>query len=209
MQATVLALAVAAQFVAPARASAPDTWVAAGRCNSQTIDDASQQIRDFDRHGPSGGTSHLLARFGAIADVIAVLNEERDVIRSVCSTDAQRAALFAQIAATAAWALTLEADVAAKLNASCPAAAQAMPTMMLSDAWLSLANVINEANGAVPATFSDIIPKVQTRSQALGLTLPTWADTSAYWRDQVHAKAKAVIATCPSPSPPPAASPAP
>lgn len=209
MQAAVLALAVAVQLVAPVRASAPDTWVAAGRCNSQTIDDASQQIRDFDRRGPGGGTEHLLARFGAIADVIAVLNEERDVIRSVCSTDAQRAALFAQIAATAAWALTLEADVAAKLNGSCPAAAQAMPTMMLSDAWLSLANVINEANGAVPAAFNDIIPKVQSRSQALGLALPAWADTSAYWRDQVHAKAKAAIATCPPPSPAPAASPSP
>jgi len=32
------------------------------------------------------------------------------------------------------------------------------------------------------------------------LTLPSWADTSAYWRDQVHSQAKAALATCPSPS---------
>ena len=66
---------------------------------------------------------------------------------SVCSSEAQRAAFVAQIAATAAWALALEADVAARLNASCPAAAQALPTMMLSDAWLSLANVVNDDGG--------------------------------------------------------------
>jgi hypothetical protein len=78
---------------------------------------------------------------------------------------------------------------------------------MLSGAWLSLANVVNNANGTVPASFQDVIPKVQTRAQAVGLPLPAWADTSAYWRDQVHAKAKAAIATCPSPSP--SASPSP
>jgi hypothetical protein len=44
---------------------------------------------------------------------------------------------------------------------------------------------------------------VQTRATAVGLTLPAWSETSAYWRDQVHAKAKAAIATCPSPSPSP------
>jgi hypothetical protein len=209
LQAAALVVAAGVQSAVPAQASAAATPVllAVNRCNSQTIDDASQQIRDFDRHGPGGGTAHLLARYGAIADVIAVLNEERDIIKSLCATDAQRAALFAQIAANAAWALSLEADIAAKLNASCPAAAQALPTMMLSDAWLSLANIINEQNGTVPAAFSDVIPKVRSRAQAVALPLPSWADTSAYWRDQVHEKAKAAVATCPSPSP--AASPSP
>ena len=111
--------------------------------------------------------------------------------------------MFAQIAATSAWALTLESDIAARLNSSCPAAAQALPTMMLSDAWLALANVVNEGNGTVPAAFADVIPKVQSRAAAAGLTLPAWSETSAYWRDGVHAKAKAAIATCPTPSPSP------
>lgn len=199
--AVTLAVAASIQLVAPVRATAASALVAVNRCNSQTIDDASQQIRDYDRHGPGNGTARLLARFGQIADIVSMLSEERDIIKTICTSEAQQTALSAQIAATAAWALALEADLAVRLNASCPVAAQAMPTMMLSDAWLSLANVVNEANGTVPASFGDVIPKVQSRAQAVNLTLPTWADTSAYWRDQVHAKAKTAIATCPSPSP--------
>jgi hypothetical protein len=74
---------------------------------------------------------------------------------------------------------------------------------MLADAWLSLANVVNNDGGTVPAAFASVAPKVQTRAQAVGLALPIWADTSAYWRDQIRLKAKAAVATCPSPSPAP------
>jgi hypothetical protein len=185
-------------FAAPAYAGVP-VLVAAGRCNSQTIDDASVHLRDYDRRGTSGSPTQVVQRYAAIADVLKTLNEERDILDSVCADDSRRAALFAQIAAFSAWALALEADVAAKLNATCPAAAKAFPTMMLADAWLSLGRVVNDQNGAVPRAFSDVVPKVETRAQAVGLTLPKWADTSAYWRDQVQAQAKAQIATCPSP----------
>jgi hypothetical protein len=202
LQTAMLALAASVPPVISAPAVPPaSVEIAANRCNGQTIDDAAQHVRDYDRHAPGGSPSQLLARYGAILDVIAMLNEEREILNSICSSEPQREALFAQVAATAAWALALEADVAARLNASCPAAAQALPTMMLSDAWLSLANVVNNGNGAVPAAFNDVVPKVQTRAQAVGLALPAWPDTSVYWRDQVHAKAKAAIATCPSPSP--------
>ncbi len=196
-----LILALGAE--APAKAMVE---VAIDRCNGQTIDDASARIRDYDRHPPGGGSGQLIARFGAIADIMQVINEERQVLESVCSSETQRAAFTEQIAATAAWALALEADVAARLNASCPAAAQALPTMMLADAWLSLADVVNGDGGTVPKRFGDVIPKVQTRAQALALVLPAWSETSAYWRDQVHAKAKAAVATCPSPSPSPSPS---
>jgi hypothetical protein len=192
----------AASGVAPVGA-ATSVADASNRCNSQTIDDQSARVRDYDRRGSGGNNTQLLARLGAIADVIAIINEEREILDSVCSSDAQRASLFAQIAATTAWALTLEADIAAKLNASCPAAAQALPTIMLADAWLSLANVVNNDGGTVPAAFASVAPKVQTRAQAVGLALPIWADTSAYWRDQIRLKAKAAVATCPSPSPAP------
>jgi hypothetical protein len=189
----------------PARAER-QILVASNRCNSQTIDDASSRIRDYDRHGPAANSAKLLQRYGAIAEVISTLNEERDILDSICSGDAQRAPLFAQIAAYSAWALALESDVAAKLNASCPAAAAALPTIMLADAWLALANVVNADGGVVPASFADVIPKVRTRADAVGLTLPAWADTSAYWAGQVRDKAKAAIATCPSPSPSPSPS---
>jgi len=201
------ALAVVALLVVPgsARAAMP-ALLAANRCNSQTIDDASGRVRDYDRHAPGGGAAQLLRRYGAIADVLSMLNEEREILDSICSSDAQRAPLFAQIAAFSAWALALESDVAARLNASCGAASEALPAMMLADAWLGLANVINANGGTVPPAFAEVIPKIQMRAAAVGLALPSWPDTSAYWRDQVRARSKSAIAACPSPSPSPSPS---
>ncbi len=191
---------------APERA-APSVLIAENRCNTQTIDEASSHLRDYDRRASEGNSAQLLQRYGALVDVISVLNEERDVLESVCSSDAERAPLFAQIAAFSAWALALEADIAGKLNPSCSAAATALATMMLADAWLGLANVVNSDQGTVPAAFKDVVPKVRSRADAVGLNLPVWAETSAYWRDHVRIKAKAAIATCPSPAPVPSTSP--
>jgi hypothetical protein len=198
-----LAAIVLVGRAAPTTAAAPILAVDSGRCNSQTIDDASGRIRQYDRHGPGSGSAKLLQRYGAIADVIATLNEERDILESICASDAQRAPLFAQIAKYSAWALALQADLAEQLNASCPAAASALPQMMLADAWLALANVVNGDGGTIPPSFADVAPRIQTRAATVGLTLPPWADTSAYWAGQVHDKAKAAIATCPSPTPAP------
>ncbi|HEY4434375.1 MAG TPA: hypothetical protein VGM99_08210 [Candidatus Cybelea sp.] len=183
------------------QAPLPLAAAGSGRCNSQTVDEGYARIRDYD-HQPAGNSpSQLLARYSAVAEVLTTMQEEREILDSICSGDSVRASLFAEVAATAAWALTLQADVAAKLNASCPAAARALPTIMLADAWLDMANLINEGGGTVPAIFKDVIPKVQTRAAAVDLTLPSWADTSAYWRDGIRDKAKALAATCPTPTP--------
>lgn len=198
-----LAFSAAAFGAATPSAASAGILVALDRCNGQTIDDAVGRVRDYDRHPPGNAPSQLLQRFGAIADALSVLTEEREILTSVCSNDAQRENFIVQIAAGTAWALVLESDIASRLNASCPAAAAAFPQMMLSDAWLALANVINANSGFVPPAFTDVIPKIQTHAQAAGLALPAWADTSQYWRDQLHAKAKTAIATCPSPSPQP------
>ena len=136
--------------------------VAVNRCNSQTVDDAYARVRDFDRHAPGGSSDDLLQRIGAITGLLATLREEREILDSICASDAARAPLFAQIAATTAWALTLESDVAVRLNASCPGAARGLATMMLSDAWLAMANVVNDSGGPVPAIFTDVISKVQS-----------------------------------------------
>jgi hypothetical protein len=168
------ALPVVAMLVSPGstRAATP-ALLAANRCNSQTIDDVSGRVRDYDRHAAGGGSTQLLQRYGAIADVLSMLNEEREILDSICSSDAQRAPLFAQIAAFSAWALALESDVAVKLNVSCGTA------------------------------FAEVIPKIQTRAAVVGLALPPWPDASAYWRDQVRARSKSAVAACPSPSPSP------
>jgi len=204
----VVGCAVVAMLIgvpAPGRDLAP-VLVALNRCNGQTIDDQSGRVNDYARHGPGNSNAQVVQRFGALADVIAVLNEEREILSTVCANEAQRDAFFARIAATQASALVLEAEIAERLNASCPAAQRGLPQMMLADAWLALANVVNQGGGSVPAAFADVVPKVQTNAASVGLTLPAWADTSQYWRDQVHAKAKAAIATCPSPSPLPSPS---
>lgn len=205
---TVAALLGTAPLPARAPAAAP-ALLAVNRCNAQTADEAFAHVRDYDRHPPGAATPQLLARLSAIADVLTTLQEEREILDSICGTDPAHAQVFAEIAAAIAWALALEADIAARLNASCPAAAKALPQMMLSDAWLALARIVNDDSGAVPAIFNDVIPKVQGRAAAVDLKLPSWADTSAYWRDQVHAAAKTQAATCPSPVPQASPSPLP
>jgi len=177
--------------------------VALNRCNGQVTDESSARVRDYDRHPPANNQAALLKRYGLLSELIGTLNEEREIIDSVCTRDARQAELFAQVAAVSGAALVLQAGVTAKLNAACPAAATGVPQMILADAWLGLARVVNEQNGTVPAAFTDVIPKIQSHAQAVNLTLPAWADTSEYWRDQVKAKAKDAVASCQPPSPSP------
>ncbi|HEX3456668.1 MAG TPA: hypothetical protein VHR97_01820 [Candidatus Baltobacteraceae bacterium] len=186
----------------PGRA-APAAMVALNRCNGQVIDESSARVRDYDRHPPANNETALLKRYGSISELIGTLNEEREILDSVCTRDARQEELFAQVAAVSGAALVLQADVTAKLNAACPAAATGVPQMILADAWLGLARVINEQNGTVPRSFADVIPKIQSHAQAINLTLPVWAETSVYWRDQVKVKAKDAVASCQSPSPSP------
>ena len=195
-----LAMPVTVARAGPAAAAAPGL-VALNRCNGQTINDSARNLLEYERHPAAGGSTQLLQRYGLLADVATVLGEEREVLSSVCTDQSQRDALFAQIGALSAWVLALESDVSPKLNASCPAAAKGLPMLMLADAWLALADVVNDQAGKVPSSVANVEPKIQTRAAALGLELPSWRNTSAYWRDQVQVKAKAEIATCPSPSP--------
>lgn len=176
---------------------------AANRCNSRMISDYQTQIRTYEAHPPRSNPTDLNARLGDIADILAALSEEHNVLDSICATDSDKAPLFAQLNATTAWSLALQSDIAAKLNASCPPAAKALPAAMIAQAWLALAATVNDAGGTVPKSVAEITPKVQVRAAALGLTLPAYAETSAYWRDQVDDQAKQAVAICPTPVPPP------
>jgi hypothetical protein len=180
------------------------TVAVANRCNSRMINDYQGQIRNYDAHPPRSNPAALNARLGDIADILSGLNEEHGVLDSFCATEADKAPLYAQLNATVAWALALQSDIAVKLNASCPPAAKALPAAMLAQAWLALAATVNDNNGTVPASIAEIIPKVRTRAAAVGLTLPAYPETSAYWRDQVTDVAKQAVAGCPTPVPVPA-----
>ncbi len=180
------------------------TVAAASRCTSRYISDYQTQIRGYDAHPPRDNPGALNDRLGAIADILQSLNEEHGVLDNVCPSDADKMPLYAELNATVAWALALQSDIAAKLNASCPPAAKALPAAMLAQAWLAIAATVNDNGGTVPKALTEVIPKVQTRAAAVGLTLPAYTETSAYWRDQVADQARQAVEICPTPVPPPA-----
>jgi hypothetical protein len=203
-------LNAAALGAAPAPAHAGPVLVAAGRCNSQMINGYESEIRDDDAHPPRGNPDDLQKRFNDIGALLQSLGQERGIVDSVCSSDAEKAPLFAQIGAAASWALALQSDLALRMNVPCAPAAKAIGQALLAQGWLDLASVVNQG-GAIPPDVTSAAPRIQTRAAALGLTLPVYADTSAYWRTQITNQAKAAAAACPSPaatgSPAPSSSP--
>lgn len=199
----VVAVAVIAIGYAPIVAGAAGL---SARCNSRMIGDYSNEIRDYDAHPPSGNLEDLQKRFNLINGVLQELGQERAVIDSVCPSDADKAPLYAYLSATASYALALESDIAIRINQPCPPAAKAVAQALLAQGWLDLATIVNEAGGTPPKDIADAAPRIQKRAGLLGLTLPAWADTSAYWRDQQANQAKAAVEACSSP--PPSASPA-
>src|SRR6185312_11358292 len=103
--------------------------------------------------------------------------------------------------ATASYALALQSDVAVRINQPCPEAARAVAKALLAQGWLNLAQIVNDAGGTVPKDVTEAAPRIQKRAAVLALTLPVWADTSAYWRDQQSNQAKSAIEACASPAP--------
>jgi hypothetical protein len=167
------------------------------------INDYASQIRDYDAHPPRGNLGDLQKRFNDINALLQALNQERGIVDSLCDSDAAKAPLFAYIAGTASYALALESDVAVRMNQPCPPAAKAVAQALLAQGWLDLGSVVNDAGGKEPPDVIEAAPRIRTRAATLGMPLPAWADTSAYWRDQQSQAAKAAIEACPSPSPSP------
>jgi hypothetical protein len=178
--------------------------VDSSRCTGQVLGEDQRQLAEFERHAPGASNAEKLHRYADLNALLGSLNEERNVLDTVCAGDDQKAPLFADLAAAMALGLALQSDLAIAFNASCPDGAKALPAAMLAGAWLSLANFMNESGAqTTPRAITDVEPKIQSRAAAVGLTLPPFADTSAYWSGQVRAKAKAIIAACPTPAPSP------
>lgn len=204
-------LLIAAGFGAPGPAvAAGPVLVASSRCNSRMINDYASQIRDWEGHPPRGNVVDLQKRFNDINDVLQSLGQERGVLESVCSTDAEKTPLFTQLSAVAAVGLALESDIAIRIDQPCTPAAKAIAQALLAQAWLNLASTVNDAGGTVAPDVTATAPKVQTRAAAIDLKLPAYPETSAYWRSQITDQAKAAIQACatPPPSPGPSVSPA-
>ncbi len=211
MRRTILAaVTMAALFgagFAPGRAGGAGlNLLAINRCDSRNINDLENQIRDWDKHPPRGVDAEI-ARMNDLQDTIAALGQERGVLEAVCPENVNRAPFNAQIGAATAWALALEADITTAIGPPCPAAGNAVPTQILAGAWLSLSVIVQESGGTVPQSIAEVVPKVQSRAAAVGLTLPSYADASPYWRDQISAASKAAVAACATPTPAPSGSP--
>jgi hypothetical protein len=178
------------------------------RCNERATNAYDEQMSDFEHHPPGNSLADLQKRLAEIGGVLTGIGQERNVLDNVCAPgDPQRLQLFGHIAAVVATGFALISDLALQGGSSCPAGAKASADAFLAEAWLSLARIVNEVDGKVPPSIAPTIPKIQSRAAALGFALPAWADTSAYWRDQVKKAANDADAVCAAPPASPAALP--
>lgn len=195
-----LALATLALLSCSALASAAPRSEAivvayASRCNAMVVNEAESQIRTYASHPPA--TAERDRRLAALQALIEQLQNEGQILGSTCASDESRAPIEAQLRAAIAWASVQQADLAVdKFAVSCPAAQRPVEAGFLAAAWLELAKATPDS-GPAPKSVTDVVPMVQSRAAEAKLTLPTVAETSAYWRDQVQAKGKEALADCP------------
>ncbi|HET9028552.1 MAG TPA: hypothetical protein VFN49_00085 [Candidatus Aquilonibacter sp.] len=172
--------------------SAPST-VAVSRCNNYVTTSLEDKVRGFDRRPPSAKDRN--DRYAALQGITASANEEADILHAVCSDD-DYVPIAAQLSAVEAWTQLLEADLnQANYDDKCKAAAQPVARAFVAHAWLLLVKADPEQTGRYPS-IQNVLPKAKTRAAALGLTLPTPADTSAYWLTQQQQAADEAIKTC-------------
>jgi hypothetical protein len=213
---TLAVLIAAIPLIAGAGAVAAPTTpqpelVAASRCNGRAIDDDQTQIRDVERHLAGNDPNAIRAQLADLGDTLNGLSEEHNVLDHVCTSDNDKLPLFQQINAATASGILLQSELIAKLYVACPAAATAVPQALVAQAWLAVAATVNDANGTIPVIMAPVIPKVQARAAALNMTLPVYADTSAYWRDQFANAVTPAMQLCAGklPTPPPTDAPEP
>jgi hypothetical protein len=196
-----LILAVAAQPAAAAQTSAANQIAQIpSRCNARMLDALQEQIRAYDKQPPEANDQTAVQkRFHDLDGVLRELNEERDVIDNVCTTDAQKIPLEAQAITTAASALVLQSALVPNV-ATCAPGGVSVQIAMLAQAWLDIATAVKDAGQATPA-IANVEHQVQASAQAIGFTLPVFDDTSVYWRNTVTAQARAAAKACPTPMP--------
>ena len=169
--------------------------VALARCNNLNATHYEDQVRDYEKHPPTGATDRD-ARFAALEGVIASADNEMIILQGICSpADFQPVA--AQLDAVDAWALVLESDLSRQKNATeCPAAEVPIAQGYVANAWLLLSRADLDATGKYP-TVQNVLPKVQTRAAALKLTLPARYDATNYWVTTVRNAGTEAAKGCP------------
>jgi hypothetical protein len=193
----------------PTRAQAGGVSVAAAnpRCNHDQAGILERQVRDYDRRPPAPAIDALTQRDADLSDLLQQAQIERDILHEICSSD-ERAPIYDQLAGVMAWAYALQADVESKRFSllKCDATAKEAPQALVASAWAALSTTFSNVaeNGATPGPsptpaplVAEVMPKIQSRAAAFGLTLPPLRDASAYWRDTLVSK----VEPCPASSP--------
>lgn len=182
-------------MVASFSVSAP-ALAARSRCNASNAGDFDAQVRDFSKHVPA--PKERAQRFADLDQILSDIAMEQSALEASCTKESDRQPIDSQLHATAGWALVQEADMTlAQLTESCPTARDAGTARLLAAAWYELAKGVPEGQVAGPKSVAAIVPMIQSRAAAVKLTLPSVADTSSYWRDQVAEQAKTALAACP------------
>ncbi len=207
-QAAALALLAATAIGnATATGSAAPVQIAAvnPRCNHQVTGSLEDRVRADDRTKPGTTLDALNARLEDLNAILQQAQMESDILQTVC-TDTELPAVADQIAAVIAWTYVLEDDVVPERLTllHCPESAANAPAALIASAWYAIASTFNDANlpasapTPTPAPLVKLVmPKVQARAAAAGLTLPAIHDATQYWRDTIVAR----VSNCTPPSP--------
>ncbi|HUY41567.1 MAG TPA: hypothetical protein VMV82_08380 [Candidatus Dormibacteraeota bacterium] len=175
------------------------------RCNHNVAERLENHVRADDRHAPRSSLNDLNQRQQELDAILQEAQLEHDILHNMC-TVAERPAVQDQLAGVIAWAYALEADIAPERYEllHCPQTASTAPAGLLALGWYALASTFNspdrlpgEATPTPAPLVKEVMPKVQARASAAGLTLPALADSTQYWRDMETAK----VAVCVPPSP--------
>ncbi len=202
----VLVTAVVSSTAAALGGAAPVQVAAINpRCNHNVAVRLENHVRADDRHAPGSRLNDLNNRQQELDAILQEAQLEHDILQNMC-TVAERPAVQDQLAGVIAWAYALEADIAPKRYAllHCPQTASTAPAGLLALGWYALASTFDDPDrlptdpAPTPAPLvKEVMPKVQTRASAAGLTLPALSDSTQYWRDTETEK----VVVCVPPSP--------
>jgi hypothetical protein len=185
-----LLVAVSALFGTATSARAA---VAPARCNGDVTDQLQGRLQQLQAHPPDANGYDT--RFAALQALMRDANQEQEILNAVCGSSTQQ---FKEhkvaLGAIRARARMLQAAMTPLRFGTCTGLKD-IAAGFLADAWYELAEVVPK-NGATPPPIAALIPSLQAKATADGLTLPALADATSYWVTTVESKGKQAVIDC-------------
>jgi hypothetical protein len=170
------------------------------RCNAVNINTIQDQLQGFAQRPASG--AQRKQRAVDIVQAQSDIEEESVVLQGICPQD-DFPPLSARLYALDAWADLLEQrNGAMGGGASCPDADRKVIAATAASAWLRLGRASLVA-AKPPALVATLVPQVRALAVQAGMTLPAFADATAYWEQQYVTAAKQAIVDCAAQTPHP------